>query len=158
MPYFGTLVDTLLVDGDDIQAIPGVVVESLDGLLADAPYRGDNLTLPGRPGEIGVAKVRGAYTFDVLVALVPDDEDGATATTEAARRAQFLVNLDALRALFPTNLVTLTRRLTTADGYADSTCNAEYVPDTAFVCLNPTNGRTVLQFVNLDGGWTPEGS
>lgn len=144
-----TLPDTLLIAGVDIQTVPGLVVEKFFGLHRDGPYRGSNITLPGRPGQVGVPKLRDAFTFDVGVVVLP-----AVGTANA--RADFCANLATLFARMTAGgLMTLTRRLSTVGGYADSTCNGEYAGGSAVDMLNPVSGRTVLTFSNLDGFWTP---
>lgn len=140
--------DTLFIGATDLQSITGLNVEDLSAVLVDGPYRGDNVVLPGRPGSIPYVKVRGEYVMDIPVSIDGDD------------RADFLTTLDAVRsAVGADNLVTLTRRLTDPAGapgdYIDSTCQAEYVAVTAIESLTGSNGRTVLQFINCDGGWTP---
>lgn len=137
--------DTLLINGTDIATVTGLVVTDFSGLHADGPYRGDNIVLPGSAGQVSYEKVRDAYPFDLPVVLTGDT------------RQQFIDRLAALRALMDgSNLVTLTRRLTDAGmtGYVDTTCNAEYVAGTAVNLLNASNGRTVLEFINLDGAWS----
>ena len=138
-----SLPDTLLINGTDLRSIPRLIIRDISGLLTEAPYRGDNETIPGMPGEVGTVKVAGAFTFDIPVTLL-----GTT-------RADFLSILASVRALASTNLVTLTRRLSTSGGYADTSCAGEYLAGTAveMLAFMPAAGRTTLSFRNLDGGW-----
>ncbi len=138
------IVDTLLINGTDIMTVPGLVVTDFSGMHSDGPYRGENLTVPGMPGAVSYAKVRDVYAFDIGVALTGDT------------RQDFLDCLAGLRALMPSNLVTLTRRLTDSGmfGYYDDNCSAEYVAGTAVTLLNANTGRTTLEFLNLSGGWS----
>jgi hypothetical protein len=143
MTYVGPLVDTLFIDGTDIQSIDGLYVADFSALHAEGEYRGDPLVLPGRPGQKGYLKKRDAFVMDFPVQLVGDT------------RAEFLAILAAVRALCPTNLTPLTRRLTsTVDPfYVDDDCLGEYQAGQAVELLNPATGRTTLSFLNLSGGW-----
>lgn len=132
------IADTLLINGTNLLSIDGVVVTDFSGVHVDGPYRGENLVVPGMPGAVSYAKVRDAYTFDIGIGMVADD------------RAGFLTCLNAIRALMPTNLVTLGLTLTGSSWY----CTAEYIANTAVNLLNPNTGRTSLEFINLDGAWT----
>src|SRR5690349_3053043 len=107
--------DTLLINGTDISTVAGLVVTDFSGLHQDGPYRGDNLTIPGMPGQVSYVKVREAYTFDLGIALAGDS------------RQDFLDALDGIRTLIGSdNLCTLTRRLTSTAmaGYTDTSCDA----------------------------------
>lgn len=146
-----TLADTLLINGTDLQSL--VTVMDFSGLHAPGTKRGGNVTIPGVPGDLYVAKVNAAYTFDVPVAIGYLNA-GVTPATDALRRAQFLTNLRALEAVLDTGLLALTRRLTTSSGHADMTANGEYASGLAVTLANPIAGTTVLQFINLDGCWT----
>jgi hypothetical protein len=131
------IVDTLYINGVDIATVPGLVVTDFSGVHLDGPYRGDNFTIPGMPGQVSYTKVRDAYSFDIGVAFTGDT------------RAEFLASLNGLRALMPTNLNLLSLILTGSAWY----CHAEYVANTAISLLNPANGTTTLEFINLDGAW-----
>lgn len=137
-----SLLDTLLINGTDIQSITGLTVEDFSALHAEGEYRGDNLVLPGRPGAVSYLKVRDAFVMDFPVALAGDTRD------------DFLGVLDAVRALCPTNLNALTRRLTNGAGSVDDYCDAEYLAGQAVDLLNSATGRTVLSFLNLNGEWS----
>lgn len=150
-----TLVDTLLVDGTDLASITGLTINDLSGLHAPGTRRGGNLTYPGVDGDVYVEKFYAAYSFDVLVTLEPLNGGGVYPSTDTARRAQLLANLRDLEGLLNVGLVTLTRRFAAVGGgYTDHTCNGEYVAGLGINYLNAETGRTVLQFVNLDGYWS----
>jgi hypothetical protein len=136
------IVDTLLINGTAVDADSRITVTSFDDFHKDGPYRGENLTIPGMPGQVSFAKVRDAYVMDLPIAILGSDRD------------DFLDALDDLRTLIGAdNLVTLTRRLTDGVGQVDTTCAAEYLANQAVELLNPHTGRTTLSFLNLDGGW-----
>jgi hypothetical protein len=137
-----SLPDTLLVNGTDIQSIDGLTLEDASALHLDGPYRGENLVMPGRPGQVSYEKVRDAYVMDFPVVLAGDS------------RQDFLDVLDAVRALCPTNLCELTRRLTDGGGSVDDYCDGEYLANQSVALLNAQTGRTVLSFVNLFGEWS----
>jgi len=145
-----TYVDTLLIDGTDVAALPGVRrVGFIDGLYAPGAVRGDDDVIPGRQGQLGVAGLpleRYLITVPVWVSAV----DTATLNT----------NLAALGLVVrgTGGLVSLTRRLTTSGGHVDHTAAGRFATG-----LTPTGERNRqavaldLQFYNLDGAWTSDG-
>jgi hypothetical protein len=136
------IVDTLLINGTAVDADARIVVESFADFHKDGPYRGENLTLPGMPGQVSFAKVRDAYVMDLPIAIIGSDRD------------DFIDALNDLRTLIGAdNLVTLTRRLTSGGGQVDTTCDAEYLAGQEFGLLNSDTGKTTLSFLNLSGGW-----
>lgn len=154
MPTY-PLPDTLLVDGTDLKTLPGVRVGNMAGLLAPGRRRGEDLRIPGRNGLIGTADLPyDAYAFDFPITIIPEAADETIPTGIEDQRAQTLTNLYAIAAALTPGLVTLTRRLVTASGYVDHTAAGRFVDGLQLAWFNPLNGRTVLQFVNLDGGWT----
>jgi hypothetical protein len=141
------IVDTILINGTAVDADPRIVVERRDPSFGDfhkdGPYRGENLTIPGMPGQVSFAKVRDAYVMDLPIVVLGSD------------RTDFIDALADLRTLIGAdNLVTLTRRLTNGVSYTDATCDAEYLANQAVDLLNPETGRTTLSFLNLSGGWS----
>jgi hypothetical protein len=152
-----TLPDTLLVGATDLQSLK-LIVADFAGLHAPGTRRGGNITYPNVDGETGVAKVYAAYAFDVPVTIVPDFPDGTIPSNPLDRRAQFIANLTAIQAVLDVGLVTLTRKLAkVGGGTIDTTCPGEYVSGLAVSMLNPDNGRTILQFKNLNGYWADGG-
>lgn len=143
MTYHGPLLDTLFINGTDIQSISGLIVKDLSDLHKEGEYVGDNWTAAGRPGSVSYAKVRGEFTIDIPVQLVGDT------------RLEFLTILNAVRALCPSNVVTLGRRLTsgTTPFYVDDESPGEYLAGQAVELLNPATGLTTLTFLNTSGGW-----
>lgn len=145
-----TYVDTLLVDGTDVAALPGVIaVDFIDGLFAPGTTRGDDDEIPRRDGALGAANLpRAKYLITVPVWVM-----GATT-------ADLVTNLAALGPLVrgTGGLVTLTRRLTTSGGHVDHTAAGRFATG-----LTPTGERNReavaldLQFYNLDGAWTSDG-
>jgi hypothetical protein len=136
------IVDTLLINGTAVDADPRIQVEGFGDFHKDGPYRGENLTIPGMPGQVSFAKVRDSYVMDLPIAII------------GASRDDFIDALADLRTLIGAdNLVTLTRRLTSGGSSVDTTCTAEYLANQSVDLLNSQTGRTTLSFLNLDGGW-----
>lgn len=137
-----TLVDTLLVNGVDVQSLAGITVTRLD-LFAPGLRRGSDDVVPGRRGQVGAALVYDAYAFSVEILV-----SGST-------HAEMVANLAAVGAALATStgLVTLTRRLSTSGGHVDHTASGRYVGITAVELLNTESAQTELQFVQLDGAW-----
>lgn len=149
--------DTLFVDDRDIRAVPGLVVNSIEYFSA-SEKRGRNETIPGRRGQVGVAKPLDAYSFSAHVTILPVKADGSQPATMEARRGQLISNLrDITRRVqgFKSGgQVVLKRRLTVGDGvYEDTTAAGEFVHSTAVTYMNFITGRTELEFINLDGCW-----
>lgn len=155
--YVSSVRDTLLVDGVDIKSMPGVVINGID-FFATGAKRGSNDTIPGRSGQLGAAKPLDAYTFTVHATVRPILSNGTSPATVDARRALMIANLRQLsrsiQGLNTGGQVLLTRRLTSGEGtYVDHTAFGEYVHTTALHLINYHNGRTDLEFINLDGAW-----
>lgn len=139
-------VDTLLIDGTDVEALPGVIaVDYIDGLFAPGTTRGDDDIIPGRRGQLGV----GGLPLDRYLITVPLWVSGAnTATLNSNMAALGLV----VRGTG--GLVTLTRRLTSSGGHVDHTAAGRFATG-----LTPTGERNheavalQLQWYNLDGAW-----
>lgn len=165
MPYNTDLPDTLIVDGTDLQTLAGVWLDDLGFLLAPATPRGEQDTIPGEDGRGGTdSDPRGvglpvdAYQFTVPITVQCQDGAGATSTVLAEARGQFIANVRALAAAIQGSrgLVTLTRRLTNADGsgYDEETADGQFLGG-----LTPTSTDTPLratfdlQFMNLSGRW-----
>jgi hypothetical protein len=137
------IVDTVLINGTAVDADSRIQVTSFGDFHKDGPYRGENLTIPGMPGQVSFAKVRDSYVMDLPIAII------------GASRDDFLDALNDLRTLIGAdNLVTLTRRLTSGGSSVDTTCTAEYLANQSVDLLNSQTGRTTLSFLNLDGGWS----
>jgi hypothetical protein len=144
-----TYVDTLLIDGTDVDALPGVIaVDYIDGLFAPGTTRGDDDEIPRRDGAVGAPNLpRAKYLI-----TVPLWVSGATT-------ADLNTSLAALGPAVrgTTGLVTLTRRLTTSGGHVDHTAAGRFATG-----LTPTGERNheavalQLQWYNLDGAWTPD--
>lgn len=148
------LPDALLINGTNLASYR-LVVEDLASLHAPGARRGDDLTIPGRPGDVHVEKVYAAYSFTIPATLLPTDPTGAISLDPHERRAQFLVNLRATQELVDNGLLVLTRRLATpGGGHEDMTAAGRYFDGLAFSAINHESGRVLLQMVNLDGCWT----
>lgn len=150
-----SFVETLKVGGTSILTVPSLQVEDWSGLIAAGGFRGDNITYPGVAGEATYTKVRAAYDFTIPLHLGPEDGSGNVAATEALRRAQMLSNYAALQALFTTNVVSLTRVMSSAVDpfHVDTTCNGEFLGFTITEAIAEDVVRGVLLLRNLDGVW-----
>lgn len=150
MTYTTNHVDTLLVNGTDLQSL--VEVTDLSGLFAPGTRRGSNDVIPGQRGQVGAPKVWDAYSFQIPILI-----DGGTSTDPLVRRAQMVANLRTLMtAVSGTNggLVALTRRLAkVGGGYDTHTCAGEFAGLNSLALLNFDTGQTDMEFINLDGAW-----
>jgi hypothetical protein len=138
--------NTLLVNGTDIRTLTGITVVGFMELYAPGTRRGSDDVIPGRQGQLGAQLPYDAYSFSVPIQV-------AGATREA-----MIANLMAVGVLLGGNgLVTLTRKIANLSGGQD-THTASGRVDTSFAValLNPSLARTVLQFINLSGAWTPD--
>lgn len=136
--------DTLLIDGTDVRALPGVVaVGFIDGLYAPGTRRGDDDTIPGRQGQLGVLLPADKYLITVPISV-------AGSTT-----AQLNANLHSIGSAVAGSggLVTLTRKLANGSGFDSHTANGRFVQGLQFTLMNWTTAQTDLQFYNLDGAW-----
>jgi len=144
--------DTLYVDGVNLKSLPGIVVNDIE-YFAPGTKRGNNETIPGRRGQVGVAKPLDAYGFSVMITVLP-----VTGSTPEGRRSAMINQLRALshqlHGFKSGGQVKLQRRLTTGVGQYETTeANGEYVKGTDINLINFTTGKTELEFVNLDGCW-----
>lgn len=155
--YFSTLPDTLFVNGRDLQAQPGIIVEHFDGLHSPGTRRGGNDTVPNRRGQLGAPLPLDAYQFAVPITIVPeyDGVENLPLVTPANRRTAMVRNLWRLARNLADGegLVSLRRRLSNAAGYVETAANGQFVDGLAVETLNVETGRTELNFVNLDGCW-----
>lgn len=150
------LPDALLINGANLQSYR-LIVEDLASLHAPGARRGENLTIPGRAGDVYVEKVYAAYSFTLPVVVLPDCADGSLWTSPHERRAQFLTNLREVQELVDDGELTFTRRLAAAGGGVEEmTALGEYFDGLAVESINAESGRALLQLINLDGCWTDE--
>lgn len=133
--------DDLLVNGTSLKTFGQIV--SYDGIMADAPLRGENVTIPGVAGQIHVPKVRDAYVFTVPMVLL----GGLAVVGEALQDLRDLCDSS-------TAALTLTRKLTRTSGNVTQTCSADYLGGLEPQMTGMQFGRVAIDFVNLDGGWT----
>lgn len=154
MPYASPHVDTLLVDGVDIQSLDGIVVTDLAGLFAPGRRRGSDDVIGGRDGVVGAALPLDAYSFTIPIRV-----DGGTNPDPVVRRALMVANLRAAIAAVggqaTGGLVALTRRLgKVGGGYDTHTTDGRHVGLNSFALLNFDDGSTDLEFINLRGAWS----
>lgn len=144
---------TLLVDGTDIRSLTGLTVIGQMNLFAPGTRRGSNDVIPGRRGQLGAELPYDAYAFSINILVT--DRDGSPCGSQA----QMIANLAAIGALLAgTNgLVALERRLPKVGGGTDDmTAAGQFTTGLSLQTLNLRTGQTELQFVNLDGAWTPD--
>lgn len=132
----------LIVNGTALSSIGGIA--SFDGIEADGPLRGENITYPGVAGDTWVPKVRGAYVFTVPLVLL------------GTSPADFQDRLDDLRALCDSSAapLALERRRTTGAGDISETADGDYLSGLQPTHVNLRIGRVALDLVNLSGGWS----
>lgn len=143
--------DTLLVDGTDIKALSGVVVNSID-YFAPAKRRGDNDTVPGRQGQIGHSKPLDSFSFSANITVKVTS--GATVNL---RRVNMVANLRAFMKSCRGDggQVLLQRVLMTGESSTTTTeALGEFVGANSFSLLNYQTGKTEVEFINLDGAWS----
>lgn len=136
-------VDTVLVDGVDLQSAGARIIQTWGGVHAIPEQRGNGLVVPGRHGmrdDIDRPFAAGLLSLGVLVRGASD----VTGFNDAYRTLLGIVK--------PGRKVTLTRRLSFATGNEDHTQQARCQPFSPEM-LTPADGRMVLNFVLLDGLW-----
>lgn len=140
-----TFIDTILIDGTDVAALPGVIaVDYIDGLYAPGTARGDDDSIANADGWIG-----SKLPLDKYLITVPLWVAGATT-------GELNSNLAALGLIVrgDRGLVTLSRRLDNGAGYDTHTAPGRFAGG-----LTPTGERNHealaldLQFYNLRGAW-----
>jgi hypothetical protein len=134
--------NTLLIDGTDIRVI-GAYITSAEGLLSEAPQKGDLLEFDFADGAVWVKGPKGPYTFEVPVVMTSRVQD---------------VALGQLRALqsFVGDEVTLTRQLTVDGADVSETCQAVMASAVRVVWDFRNRARldAVTVWQNLSGSWT----
>jgi len=100
------MANTLLVNGTDLTRYDRTIdLESWGSFLSAVEYRGDDLVLPGMPGEVYGGRVAGAREAVLTVELTGTS---AANTWPADPVAQFTTNLDTLKALTAVSATPLT--------------------------------------------------
>jgi hypothetical protein len=107
-----TTTETITVDGVDLNTY-AINVSTLAGRLRTPAVRGNNLTIPGRHGQL---RTKQKFFQDNVITL-PMWVRGTNATTGASpSRSTFFTNIDALTSLFGNRNGLLDVRHTLADG------------------------------------------
>jgi hypothetical protein len=134
-------VDTLLIDGTDIQT--WAAIESAEGLLSNGPQRGDIIEQDWVAGAIWQPGPKGTYTFEVPVIM------------RSSVQTVAFGQLRALQAMVGTQK-TLTRRLTVNGVVVNETCQAVMANavQIGWDFSRRAQIRAVLVWQNLSGGWT----
>jgi hypothetical protein len=148
MPYVGTEKRTLIVNSIDLQALPYLLLTSLDVLRAPGLRKGEDDDVPRRPGLVLAPGLKySAYAFNLPVHIA--------GTTAAEFEANFGALLNICLGSAGDGLVPLTRRLDIAASpfYVEHTAHGRFVAQNSFTFLNRATGTTVLQFLNGDGAW-----
>jgi hypothetical protein len=132
--------NTLLINGTDIRT--WAYITNAEGLLGNAPQKGDLIEQDWVAGAIWQKGPKGTYSFDVPVVMK------SRVQTEA------LAQLRALQA-FVGDQYTLTRRLTVNSVDVTETCQAVMI-NAVSVTWNFANRErldALLLFQNLSAGW-----
>lgn len=138
--------EDLLVNGTALSTIGAIV--SFDGIRAEAPLRGSNITIPGVAGDHYIPKVRGAYVFTVPMLLT------------GASLAALNDKIESLRVLMNSgsSALALVRHYTTAGGggTVSQSASGDYLSglEPNIIGWANSNARIALDIVNLSGGWT----
>ena len=129
-------VDTLLVDGADVQT--WCAITSAEGLLSNPPQRGDLIEQDWVAGAIWQAGPKDAWTFDVPVIMRSSQQDVALAQLRQLQSWQGTVR-------------TLTRRLVVNGATINETCTAVMVnsPQVQWDFSRRAQIRAVLVFQGL---------
>lgn len=145
-----TFIDTLLIDGTDVAALPGVIaVDYIDGLYAPGARRGDDDEIPGLDGALGAQLPLAKYLITVPVWV-----SGATTAALNSNLRSLATAVTGTRGL-----VTLSRHLDNGAGYDTHTAPGRFATG-----LTPTGERNHvavqldLQFYNLAGAWFSSGA
>ena len=144
---------TLLVGSTDIRTLTGVKIVGQMNLFAPGTRRGAADIIPGRRGQLGAELPYDAYAFSVFITV--GDKDGNPCGTQA----QMTANLAAIGLILAgTNgLVALTRHLAAVGGGTTAmTAAGQFVAGMNLSTSRLNFGQAELQFLNLDGAWTPD--
>jgi len=100
---------TLLVNGTDLTRYDRTIdLESWGSFLAAIEYRGDDLILPGMPGEVYGGRVAAARTASLVVELTGNTAANTWASTHDQMVTDFLTNLATLKTLTAVSATPLT--------------------------------------------------
>ncbi len=101
--------NVLLVNGTDMTRYDRTItLDSWGTFLSAITYRGDDVVLPGMPGEVYGGRVAGARTASIVVELVGTSAANTWAATHDAMVTQFLTNLTTLKTLTAVTTTPLT--------------------------------------------------
>jgi hypothetical protein len=118
----GLMANTLLINGTDLTRYDReIMVADWGSMLSGIEYRGDDVILPGMPGEVYAGRVAGSRVVPVVIELTGMSGAG---TWPADPVAQFTTNLATLKALVAPGASPLTLTLqpygTTCEAVLDS--------------------------------------
>lgn len=133
--------EKLLVNGTDIASVVDCTMD-LSGLYKSPDTRGGNIVIPGRDGEVQVAK-----QFDTNIIDIPVMLAGSTATT-------FNDSLRVLRQLLvPGTALSLERQISTTAGNEQHTATGELASNLSPSISLERFGRLMISIRVLDGTW-----
>lgn len=144
--------DTLLVNGHDLRALPyWEVVGSIDGLRSPLLRRGEHGLIPGRRGRVPTPLVLDYYPI-----TVPGRIYGAT---RGERNDNLTDLLSLVSGLGASGLVDLERRIATgaADDHLAATAPGSSNPGYSWAIINPNTGATALMYYQMTGLWSDDG-
>jgi hypothetical protein len=133
--------ETLLIDGTDVRT--WAYITNAEGLLSNAPQKGDIIEQDWVAGAIWQPGPKGPYTFEVPVVMKSRLQDVA------------LGQLRAMQAYVGTQ-VTLTRRMTVNGAVVNETCQAVMANAVQVNWDFRTRARidAILVWQQLSGVWT----
>lgn len=128
------------VDGVSLQTF-AFNIETIGGdRLAPPPLRGDDITIPGAPGDIWMPKMVASRTITLGMWVIGAEEDGSMPTGTA--KAQFDENFRKLRQLLwtPNRQITLTKRFYVNGVLKTASAKAQFVSGLAPTMQGRTRG------------------
>lgn len=103
------MANTLLVNGTDLTRYDRTInLESYGSFVSAIEYRGDDIVLPGMPGEVYGGRVAGARTASILLELTGNTAANAWSVTHAQMVTDFETNLATLKTLTAVSATPLT--------------------------------------------------
>lgn len=126
-------------------------IESLNGRVNVPPFRGEDLTVAYRSGDIWRQKTPGSRTISLGMWVRDADVDGVVPSTDQARRAQLNDNIRALQRLFYSRTeLTLTKRIRTGSGLLTVAASAQLAGQMEYSPAGYGVGRMVVDLKLAD--------
>lgn len=144
------------IDGTDLaNPTRWLAEQNIDQALAGSRWRGEDLLIPGLPGEIPLERVRDVDYDEFVVSVTGDVTSGGLAASDPC--AQLHTNLRALQSLLlPSDggIIAVTRTLTLASGTTvQGPKDARCVSDLAPRLESPSFARVLVR-LKVYAGWS----